>query len=91
MKNESVTVNGLPILFKRKLLIFLMSPSLQTRPGSTSRVMLTHKKTRLWPSENPHALHERPFHDQKREVGVAIFRRRIVGPLFFEETVNSKC
>ena len=43
MKNESITVNGLQILFKLKLLIFLTSPSLQMRPGSTSRVMLTHK------------------------------------------------
>jgi transposase len=42
-KKESVTVNGSQILFKRKLLIFLMSPSLQMRAGSTSQVMLTHK------------------------------------------------
>jgi hypothetical protein len=43
LKNESVNVKGLQILFKRNLLIFLMSPSLQLRPCSTSQVMLTHK------------------------------------------------
>jgi hypothetical protein len=41
MKNEYITVNGLQILFKGKLLIFLMSPS-PMRHGSTSQVMLTH-------------------------------------------------
>jgi len=48
------------------------------------------QKTRLWSSENPHALHEKLLHDQKLGVWVAISRRRIVDPLFFEETVNSK-
>jgi hypothetical protein len=31
------------------------------------------------------------MHDQKLGVWVAISRRRIVGPLLFEEPVNSKC
>jgi hypothetical protein len=44
----------------------------------------------LWLSENPYALHEKPLHDQKLGVWFAISIRRIVGPLFFEETVNSK-
>jgi len=48
------------------------------------------QNTRLWLSENPHALHEKPLHDQKLGVWVAISRRRIVGSLFFKETVNSK-
>jgi len=48
------------------------------------------QKTQLWSSENPHALHEKPLHDQKLGVWVAISRRRIVGHLFFEETVHSK-
>ena len=48
------------------------------------------QNTQLWSSENPHALHEKPLHDQKFGVWVAIAIRRIVGPLFFEETVNSK-
>jgi hypothetical protein len=40
--------------------------------------------------ENPYAVHETPLLDQKLGVSVALSRRRIVGPLFFEETVNSK-
>jgi hypothetical protein len=51
------------------------------RPGSTSQVMLT-QNTWLWPSENPHAVHEKPLHDQKLGVWVAISRWHIVGPLF---------
>jgi hypothetical protein len=35
-------------------------------------------------------VHEKPLHDQKLGVWVAISRRRIVGPLFFEEAVISK-
>jgi hypothetical protein len=45
--------------------------------------------TRLWSSENPYAVHEKPLFDQKLGVWFVIPRRRIVGPLFFEETVNS--
>jgi hypothetical protein len=41
-EKKSVTVKGLHILFQRKLLIPLMSPPLQMRPGSTSRIMFTH-------------------------------------------------
>jgi hypothetical protein len=35
-------------------------------------------------------VHEKPLHDKKLGAWVAISRRRIVGHLFFEETVNSK-
>jgi hypothetical protein len=48
------------------------------------------QNTRLWTSENPHAVHETPFHDQNIGVWVAISTRHIVGPLLFEETVNSE-
>jgi hypothetical protein len=48
------------------------------------------QNTRLWSFENPYAVHEKPLHDQKLGVCVAISRQRIVGPLFSEETVNSK-
>jgi hypothetical protein len=87
MKNESVTANGLQMLFKRKLLIFLMSPSLEMRPGSR---YVDIQSTRLWSSENLYAVHEKPLLDQKLGLWVEISRRRIVGPLFFEETVNNK-
>jgi len=41
------------------------------------------QNTRLWSSENPHAVHEKPLHDQKLGVWVAISRWHNVGPLFF--------
>lgn len=47
------------------------------------------QNSRIWSSENPHVLHERPLHCQKTGVWCALSRRRIVGPLFFETTVNS--
>jgi hypothetical protein len=50
--------------------------------------MLTHITPLLRSSENPYALHEKPLHDPKFGVWVAISRWRIVSPLFFEETVN---
>jgi hypothetical protein len=48
------------------------------------------QNSRLWSSENPYAVHEKPLHGQKLGVWVVISRGRIVGPLFFEEIVNSK-
>jgi hypothetical protein len=48
------------------------------------------QNTRLWSSKNPYAVHEKPLHDQKLGVCFTISRRRIVCPLFFEETVNGK-
>jgi hypothetical protein len=48
------------------------------------------QNTRLCSSENPHAVHEKPLHDQKLLVWVAVSRWCIVVPIFFEETVHSK-
>jgi hypothetical protein len=48
------------------------------------------QNTRLCSSQNPYAAHEKTLHDQKLEVWVAISRWHIVGPLVFEETVNSE-
>jgi hypothetical protein len=45
--------------------------------------------TQLWSSENHYAVHEKPLHDQKLGVCIVISRWGIVGPLFFEEIVNS--
>lgn len=42
------------------------------------------QNTRLWSATNPHDLHE-----AKIGVWVAMSRARIVGPIFFENTVNS--
>jgi hypothetical protein len=47
-------------------------------------------KTRLWGSENPHALFEEPLHSQKVGVFCALSQRRIIGPMFFDTTVTSQ-
>lgn len=43
---------------------------------------------RIWSAENPHAFQERPLHARKIGVWCAISRRRIVGPLFFDKSVD---
>jgi hypothetical protein len=47
-------------------------------------------KIRYWSTENPHAVHEVPLHDLKVGVWCAISARRIIGPVFFHETINSE-
>jgi hypothetical protein len=48
------------------------------------------QNTRLWGSENPHALFEEPFHSQKVGVLCALSQRRIIGPMFFDTVVTSQ-
>jgi hypothetical protein len=48
------------------------------------------QNTRLWGSENPHALFEEPLHSQKVGVFCALLQRRIIGPMFFDTTVTSQ-
>jgi hypothetical protein len=43
-----------------------------------------------WSAENPHSIHEAPLHDVKIGVWCAISAHRIIGPVFFQETINSK-
>ena len=40
--------------------------------------------------ENPHNYTETPLHPQKIGVWCAISRRRIIGPLFFETSINAE-
>ena len=47
------------------------------------------QNTRVWASENPHVFHESPLHSEKVGVWCAISGERIIGPIFFEETVNT--
>lgn len=47
------------------------------------------QNTRIWSTENPHVFHETPLHCLKIGVWCAVSRRRIVGPIFYEGTVNS--
>jgi hypothetical protein len=44
---------------------------------------------RIWSSENPHAFVETRLHPVKVGVWIAVSRRRLIGPIFFHETVNA--
>lgn len=50
---------------------------------------INSQNSRIWATENPHALHETSLHPQKVGVWCAISRRKVVGPIFFESTINS--
>lgn len=45
---------------------------------------------RTWSAENPHVYQEAPLHPLKVGVWIAMSRRRIVGPIFFDDTVNAE-
>jgi hypothetical protein len=47
------------------------------------------QKTGIWSDENPHAVYQTPLHDIKIGVWCAVSVRRIIGPIFYHETVNS--
>ena len=47
------------------------------------------QNSRVWSSGNLHILHERPLHSEKIGVWVAMSATRIVGPIFFNETINA--
>jgi hypothetical protein len=44
---------------------------------------------RIWSSINPHEFVQSPLHPQKIGVWLAVSRRRIFGPVFFEATINA--
>lgn len=45
---------------------------------------------RTWSTENPHVLVETSLHPIKIGIWVAMSRRRVIGPIFFEETINAE-
>lgn len=45
---------------------------------------------RTWASENPHNYSETSLHPIKVGIWVAISRRRIIGPIFFHDTINAE-
>lgn len=45
---------------------------------------------RTWSTENPHEYIETSLHPEKIGVWIAISRRRIIGPIFFNETVTGE-
>jgi inhibitor of nuclear factor kappa-B kinase subunit alpha len=48
------------------------------------------QNSKYWSNINPRQTSEVPLHDQKIGVWCAISAARIVGPIFFEETINSE-
>lgn len=48
------------------------------------------QNNRYWSSENPNVFHETPLHSRKVGVWCAISRKRIVGPIFFTETITAE-
>lgn len=48
------------------------------------------QNSRYWCSENPHISHEKPLHDVKVGVWCAVSAKKIIGPIFFNETINSE-
>jgi hypothetical protein len=48
------------------------------------------QNTRYWEAENPRLLHEQPLHNQKIGVWCAVSGTRIIGPIFFDSTVNTE-
>jgi hypothetical protein len=45
---------------------------------------------RTWSDHNPHNIIQVPLHPLKIGVWVAMSRRRIIGPIFFHETINAE-
>ena len=45
---------------------------------------------RMWSTDNPHFFVESPLHAQKIGVWIAVSRRRIIGSIFFNFTVNAE-
>ena len=48
------------------------------------------QNTRLWSNENPHEIQEAPLHCEKVDAWATISRCRIVGPILFNNTINSE-
>jgi hypothetical protein len=48
-----------------------------------------HQQSKLTCAHNPHAFQESPVHDEKIGVWVGMSRRRIIGPIFCSDTLNS--
>ena len=51
---------------------------------------LNSQNSRYWSAHNPRQIFEVPQHDRKIGVWCAITSHRIIGPIFFTDTVNSQ-
>ena len=50
---------------------------------------INSQNSRFWSTHNPHALLEKFLYDRRNEVWHAVTMSHIIGPIFFEETINS--
>jgi hypothetical protein len=48
------------------------------------------ENSRIWSAENPNTFHETPLHSLNVRVWCAVSRRRIIGPIFFSETITAE-
>jgi hypothetical protein len=53
-------------------------------------IHVNSQNSRIRSAENPHTFHERPLHSSKVGVWFAVSRRRIIGPIFFSETITAE-
>ena len=53
------------------------------------RGYVNSQNTRIWATEHPHEIYKVPLHSEKTGAWWAISRRRIIGPIFFHETLNT--
>jgi len=51
---------------------------------------INSQNTRMWSAENPHYFQETPLHPQKIGVWIALSRRRLIGPIFFHNTISAE-
>jgi hypothetical protein len=52
--------------------------------------VVNKQNVRFWVSENPRVIHEKMHHAPRITVWVAILRHGLLGPIFFEEKLNSE-
>jgi hypothetical protein len=51
---------------------------------------INSQNSRIWSAENLHSFHERPLHSLTIGVWCAVSRRRIIGPVFFSDTITAE-
>jgi len=50
---------------------------------------INSQTSRIWSSNNPHNFVQSPLHPLKLSVWIAISKSKIIGPIIFQETINS--
>jgi hypothetical protein len=48
------------------------------------------QNSRVWSATKPHEIQDTPLYDEEIGVWWATSRNRIIGPMFFDDTINSK-